>query len=87
MSYDIDAWLENGEPRLQIIDADSGAVRLAWGYRKQEIDESDMNLYLERLAVKDLFQKLFLLSSLRNIKPQKNPKPSIALNALPRKAS
>lgn len=30
MNCTIDAWLENGEPRLRIVDADSGAVRLEW---------------------------------------------------------
>ena len=30
MNCMIDAWLENGEPRLRIVDAESGAVRLDW---------------------------------------------------------
>lgn len=34
MRYLIDAWLEEGDPRLRITDADSGAVRLQWIYRR-----------------------------------------------------
>ena len=30
MSYRIDAWLDLGDPRLRIVDADSGTVRLDW---------------------------------------------------------
>jgi hypothetical protein len=34
MRYLIDAWLDEGDPRLKITDADSGAVRLQWIYRR-----------------------------------------------------
>jgi len=34
MRYLIDAWLEEGDPRLKITDADSGAIRLQWIYRR-----------------------------------------------------
>lgn len=34
MRYLIDAWLDEGDPRLQITDADSGAVRLQWSYHR-----------------------------------------------------
>lgn len=67
MSYEIDAWLEEGEPQLQIIDADSGCLRLAWRYPKSEVDESDPRQYLSQLAIKELFQKLFLLASVHDI--------------------
>ena len=30
MSYEIQAWLDAGRPKLQILDADSGCVRMAW---------------------------------------------------------
>ena len=79
MSYDINAWLEDGEPRLQIIDADSGTVRLAWCYRKPKKDEVDAEHDLERLAVKKLFQELFLLSSLRAMQPPRKTKPRPAI--------
>lgn len=72
MSYDIDASLENGEPRLHIIDADSGAVRLAWHYRKKDLDETKhIQTYLEEVAVKELFRELFLLSCSRKVKVDK----------------
>lgn len=32
MRYIIDAWLGDGAPRLGIRDADTGAVRLHWGF-------------------------------------------------------
>ena len=64
MSYDIRAWLEDGPPRLQIIDADSGAVRLAWQSRRPDPDAPDARHNLEQMALKSLFQELFLLSSL-----------------------
>ena len=68
MSYDIDAWLEDGKPRLHIVDAASGAVRLAWTYHKrnEEVAE-DARLTWEHDVVKQLFWELFLLSSLRGI--------------------
>lgn len=33
MRYIIDAWLEDGDPRLSIRDADTGAVRMQWTMR------------------------------------------------------
>ena len=35
MGYVIDAWLEQGEPRLRILDADTGIVRMRWAYRRE----------------------------------------------------
>jgi hypothetical protein len=34
MRYLIDAWLDEGDPRVKITDADSGTVRLQWIYRR-----------------------------------------------------
>ncbi len=73
MSYDINAWLEDGQPRLQIIDADSGAVRLAWQYRRPDPAPSEAEQYLQQMAVKALFQELFLLSSLRAVHAGRTP--------------
>lgn len=59
MSYDIEAWLDqDGAPRLQIIDADSGSVRLAW--RSASRARSDARL-------KGLFRELLLLSALQRL--------------------
>lgn len=63
MSYDIEAWLgKDGAPRLQIIDADSGSVRLAWG--AGERGGSDP-------ALKGLFRELLLLSTLQRLERQR----------------
>lgn len=52
MGYDIRAWLDReGTPQLEIIDIDSGSVRVAWDGRG---DRSR--------AIKDLFHDLMLLS-------------------------
>lgn len=60
MSYDIDAWLaEDGTPRLQIIDADSGSVRLAWGAGSSPMGRDPV--------VKGLFRELMLLSALQRL--------------------
>lgn len=72
MSYDIDASLEEGEPRLHIIDADLGTVRLAWHYKRKLEEKTSAEAQLEEVAIKELFRELFLLSCLRNIKHHKN---------------
>ena len=52
MGYDIRAWLDReGTPQLEIIDIDSGSVRVAWDCRG---DRSR--------AIKDLVHELMLLS-------------------------
>lgn len=65
MSYHIDASLHGGQPRLVILDADSGAVRLAWdgpagtapaAPHPSEPEEAEL------AALKGLFRELFLLS-------------------------
>lgn len=35
MRYQIDAWLDQGDPHLKITDADSGAIRLQWIYHRE----------------------------------------------------
>lgn len=60
MGYDIDAWLANdGSPRLEIIDADSGSVRLAWGAAPPR--------RLAAQPLKPLFRELLLLSTLQRL--------------------
>lgn len=52
MGYDIRAWLDQeGTPRLQIIDIDSGTVQVAWECRGEQTR-----------ALKTLFHDLMLLS-------------------------
>lgn len=54
MGYLIDARLNDGKPRLQILDVESGAVRMAWEPR-EEVGQGQAEL-------KRLFWGLFLLS-------------------------
>jgi|GEM_PF-1146387 len=52
MAYDIRAWLDpDGTPQLEIIDADSGHLRVSWKAGEQQ-----------SRAVKSLFHELMLLS-------------------------
>lgn len=61
MSYHIEAWLDKGEPCLEIVDADSSHVRLAW---RAGTEHSD------RPAMHRLFRELMLISTGDEIKPQ-----------------
>jgi hypothetical protein len=54
MGYLIDARLDDGRPRLQILDVESGAVRMAW--------ESREDVGPGQAELKRLFWGLFLLS-------------------------
>ncbi len=57
MGYIIYAWLENGNPRLQIVDAQSQAVRVSWEYHNQ--GEGMPN---DKKEIQRLFRDLLLLS-------------------------
>ncbi|WP_353247860.1 hypothetical protein [Salinisphaera sp. T31B1] len=57
MAYDIRAWLDReGHPQLQIIDRDSGSIRLAWAPSSGRSRE-----------IKALFHELMLLSVRENL--------------------
>ncbi|PWG62487.1 hypothetical protein [Sediminicurvatus halobius] len=60
MSYRIAASLHRGNPRLEVVDAHSGRLRLAWEYpkarRRHAGDGADA-------AVEELFRRLFLLTT------------------------
>lgn len=62
MSYHIDASLHGGHPRLVILDADSGAVRLAWSGAAPAAPRPSEPAEAELAALKGLFRELFLLS-------------------------
>lgn len=64
MRYIIDAWLEDSAPRLDVRDADTGAVRLRWRYANHDTAARD---YDARRALQDLFKKLVLLSCANKI--------------------
>ncbi len=55
MSYEINAWVEDGAPRLQILEADSRTVRLAWRAAAARDGAASAPL-------KTLFRELMLLS-------------------------
>ena len=57
MSYHINAWLENGDPQLQIIDAQSKSVCMSWSYTaKRGSTGKDKN------EIQTLFRELLLLT-------------------------
>ncbi len=56
MSLSINAWLENGEPHLQILDAESERVCLSW--RLSHEQETSCG----KEALQKLFRELILLS-------------------------
>lgn len=60
MACTIQAWLENGEPRLQVLDCHSGHLRMAWKPRKhqQELNSSD---------VRSLFRALLDVSAIEQL--------------------
>lgn len=57
MSYYINAWLENGQPQLEIIDAQSKAVSVAWSYETKRNNKAQAKQEIQRL-----FRELLLLT-------------------------
>jgi len=57
MSYRIAASLREGNPRLEVLDAETGRLRLAWEYPKARRREAG------DAAVDELFRRLFLLTT------------------------
>ncbi len=57
MGYYINAWIENGSPQLQIIDAYSKSVCLSWGYTTA----NNVNTY-DKKEIQRLFKELLLLT-------------------------
>jgi hypothetical protein len=66
MGFDIEARIENGQPSLRILDADSHAVRLAWNCPHG----AEPCTGPEALALQRLFRELFLLSLLDKLTPE-----------------
>ena len=62
MSYHINAWLENGVPQLQVIDAQTKRVCMNWSY-KSESEPSEQ----QRQEVQRLFRELLLLTCKQDI--------------------
>ncbi|MHB0775174.1 hypothetical protein [Halomonas sp. WWR20] len=72
MSYRINTGLKGTNPTLQIFDASSGSVRLAWEYPRHDpaLAEEDPHLLaLKReAALHQLFSRLFLLTTEQYLK-------------------
>lgn len=73
MQFRIEAHLLQGEPRLRIFDADSGALRLHWRYRTALIDAchgrgicGEDQFCAARANLHALMRELFLLSCAGN---------------------
>lgn len=75
MHYRLEAYLVQGNPRLQIKEAESGAVRLVWDYPKfpdagiESERELAQSLATEE-ALHKLFRKLFLLTTAQSLNSQ-----------------
>ncbi|HET8702066.1 MAG TPA: hypothetical protein VFL97_10430 [Nitrococcus sp.] len=72
MPYRIDAYLVHGNPRLQIKEAESGAVRLVWDYPRSPSSGIGSECELARALVMEealhkLFRRLFLLTAAQHL--------------------
>ncbi|MGR2740587.1 hypothetical protein ACUY1T_19245 [Billgrantia sp. Q4P2] len=72
MPYSINTAIRGASPALQVCDASSGSVRLAWKYPRQDtcLSEEEWSLLQLRReeAIHDLFRRSFLLTSERYLK-------------------
>lgn len=62
MGYLINAWLEDGAPRLRIIDPKNGNTTLAWDYPNPDNDTESIH----KQELQNLFKKLILLTCAQN---------------------
>ncbi|MGC3872107.1 hypothetical protein ACPF7Z_02420 [Halomonas sp. GXIMD04776] len=72
MPYRIKTQFKGPNPTLQICDASSGSVRLAWEYPRQECSsqqiDPDVLALKQEEAVHNLFRRLFLLTTEQYLK-------------------
>ncbi len=71
MSYQIDARLNGANPRLEVSDANSGAVRLIWEYPRAAADEGEAKELEREAAIEELFRRLFLLTTQDYLRSQR----------------
>ncbi|MCI0653371.1 MAG: hypothetical protein L0Y39_02675 [Methylococcaceae bacterium] len=57
MGYYIYAWLEQGDPRLRVVDAQTGSICLRWDYHN-----SDRLKLSDKKEIQRLFRDLLLLT-------------------------
>lgn len=65
VSFHIYAWLESGNPRLQVIEAQSGAIHFSWQYQE---DKGSGHKPKDKKEIQRLFQNLLLLTCKQEIK-------------------
>lgn len=71
MGYLINAWLEEGAPRLRITDPINGNTTLAWDYPNSSADVESTH----KQELQNLFKKLILLACAQNAHSDKtNPR-------------
>ena len=63
MGYIFQAWLEEGAPRLRVINPANGSTSLTWDC--PSLEELDVSVY--RREMQQLFKKLILLASAQEI--------------------
>lgn len=78
MQYAVDAKIENGQPRLRVLDARTGQVYMEWSLTRinemldhGEIEQKDF-LHPERYGMNLLLKNLFLLSCIENMSAGNN---------------
>ena len=62
MGYYIYASLENGDPQLEIVDADSKSTCLSWRYQSENSDKN-----YDKKEIQRLFRELLLLTCKQEI--------------------
>ncbi len=62
MGFYIYAWLDDANPRLQIIDAQSGSICVSWSYRGVAKNGVNKNRDTDKNEIKRLFRDLILLT-------------------------
>jgi len=58
MSYTVNAWLEDGAPRLRLINTQNGSASLTWDFPKEVINQE----VLYKQEMQKLFKQLLLLA-------------------------
>ncbi|MCH4565293.1 hypothetical protein MKP05_19520 [Halomonas sp. EGI 63088] len=81
MPYRINTGLKGANPTLQICDASSGSVRVAWEYPRRDphLSEEELELlqFRREEAIHDLFHRLFLLTTEQYLKGELDEAPAL----------
>jgi len=64
MGYHIYAWLDEGQPKLRIVDAGSESVCLDWSFQSGQVRDPEARKEIQRL-----FRDLLLLTCRQNLSP------------------